>query len=64
MAFKNRNFDVMSYANGFTMWRYDADESIEHVLEKGFFNPVSTLCQNADVIILPTVQIYISAQFV
>ena len=50
MAFKNKYMDVIAYANGFTMWRYDADEPMEHVLGKGFFNPVSSLCQNADVI--------------
>ena len=50
MAFQNKNLSVIAYANGFTLWLYEADEPMEHVLRKGFFNPVSTLCHNGDII--------------
>lgn len=35
MAFKNRNFSVLAYANGFTLWHYATNEdTLEQIYDK------------------------------
>lgn len=50
MAFENKYMSVIAYANGFTFWHYQANEPIEHVLGKGYFNHISSVCESGDVI--------------
>lgn len=53
MAFKNRNINVIAYANGFILWHYSSnEETLAEIVADGFFNPVSTLCAVGDTIII------------
>lgn len=53
MAFQNRNFSVLAYANGFTLWHYSSnEETLEEIVADGFFNPVKTLCNVGDIIVI------------
>lgn len=48
MAFNNRALSVIAYTNGFTCWLYIANERIEHILGKGYFNPITQLLNDGD----------------
>lgn len=38
MGYKNRNMSVIAYANGFTLWQYKTDDSIDLIDENlGYF---------------------------
>ena len=38
MAYKNKNMSVIAYANGFTLWQYKTDDSIDIIDENlGYF---------------------------
>ena len=38
MAYKNKNMSVIAYANGFTLWQYKTDDSIDLIDENlGYF---------------------------
>lgn len=52
MAFQNRNFSVIAYCNGFTYWHYSTKETGEEVLVDTYFQPVHTLMNKGDVIII------------
>jgi len=53
MAFQNKNMSVIAYANGFTMWHYSAkQEQLADVMKPGYFDPVYTLMDLGDLIII------------
>lgn len=52
MAFQNKNLSVIAYANGFTLWHYSANETLETIIAEGYFNAVKTLMNTGDVIII------------
>ncbi|MDR0967727.1 MAG: hypothetical protein LBL75_02760 [Rickettsiales bacterium] len=52
MAFQNKNLSVIAYANGFTLWHYAADESIKTISATGYFNPIKSLMNTGDIIII------------
>jgi len=52
MAFQNKNLSVIAYANGFTMWHYQAPESLAAISSAGYFNQVSGLMSAGDVVIV------------
>lgn len=55
MAYQNKDMSVIAYANGFTMWHYRTDDSIELVEEYGYFpKPVAKLMGLGDVILITT----------
>lgn len=50
MAFKNLNLSVIAYANGFTMWHYGTQDSIEDIVkDSSYFKNIWTLCALGDV---------------
>lgn len=53
MAFKSKNLSVVAYANGWTMWHYTTEDSLQDLLS-GYFNPVHDLMRVNDMIILNT----------
>ena len=53
MAFKHKNLSVLAYANGFTIWHYATEDSLQDVLS-GYFDPVADLMNKNDMIILNT----------
>ena len=53
MAFQNKNFNVIAYANGFTLWHYSSnEETLEEIEQDNYFNIVYTLMNNGDIIII------------
>lgn len=58
MAFQNKNLSVIAFANGFTLWQYNANhnESISDIETPDYFKSVYTLCNTGDVVIITTSQ--------
>ena len=52
MAFKNKDFSVIAYANGFTMWHYTTRDTMAEICHAGYFQPVSTLINVGDIMII------------
>lgn len=53
MAFQNRNFSVLAYANGFTLWHYSSnEETLEEIEQDNYFGVVYTLMNTGDIIII------------
>lgn len=52
MAFQNKNFSVIAYANGFTLWHYTADEPVAAITADDYFTPVYTLMNKGDIVII------------
>ena len=52
MAFKNKNMSVIAYANGWTMWQYKTEDSIELIDEDLHYFPMNvvTLMAVGDII--------------
>ena len=52
MGFQNKNWSVIAYANGFTLWHYrDTHTNIEEV-DESFFSSTSTLMNVGDKIMM------------
>jgi hypothetical protein len=53
MAFKHKNFNVIAYANGFTLWHYSSnEETLEEIEQDNYFGIAYTLMNNGDIIIV------------
>ena len=53
MAFQNKNFSVVAYANRFTLWRYSSsDNTLAEIETDGYFNPIDKLCAVGDIIVI------------
>lgn len=53
MAFKHKNFSVIAYANGFTLWHYSSnEETLEEIEQDNYFGVAYTLINNGDIIII------------
>ncbi|MCL2748637.1 MAG: hypothetical protein FWE50_01025, partial [Alphaproteobacteria bacterium] len=52
MSFQNKNLSVIAYANGFTLWHYAATETVSSITATGYFNPVRTLMNVGDIVII------------
>jgi hypothetical protein len=51
--FAVRNFSVLAYANGFTLWHYKAGKSeISDVMATGFFNDAADMLNVGDLIMV------------
>lgn len=53
MAFATRNFSVLAYANGFTLWHYKAarDEA-KTVASPGYFEPAADMLNAGDIVLV------------
>lgn len=51
MAFNSKNFSVMAYANGFTLWNYQTPDTLETVTASGYFNEASAFARKGDMIL-------------
>ena len=51
MAFNSKNFSVMAYANGFTLWNYQTPDTLETVKASGYFNEASAFARKGDMIL-------------
>lgn len=52
MSFKNKNLSVLAYANGFTMWLYQTDDTVNNVLEDDYFKDGADCLRVGDMIII------------
>ena len=54
MAFNNRNFSVLAYANGFTLWYYTTNEdTLEQIYDKSYWDEgIATLANTGDIMIV------------
>jgi len=53
MAFSIRALSVLAYANGFTLWHYNAgQEQIDDVVEKGFFDDGADMLAAGDIMMV------------
>lgn len=51
MAFKNKELSVIAYANGWTMWQYRTDDSIDLIEQDlNYFSAPAKLMATGDVI--------------
>ena len=50
--FNSKNFSVMSYANGFTLWNYTTDDALSDVKEAGYFNETAPFARKGDMILV------------
>ena len=51
MAFNSKNFSVMAYANGFTLWYYQTPDTQATVTASGYFNDASAFARKGDMIL-------------
>lgn len=51
MAFNSKNFSVMAYANGFTLWNYQTSDTVAAVIAEGYFNDISAFARKGDMIL-------------
>jgi len=54
MAFEEKNFRVLGYANNFTNWHYVTSDTLDTVMSPGYFNKTTGLVRKNDLIILNT----------
>lgn len=53
MAFKSIDFNVIAYANGFTLWHYSSKEdSLETIEQDNYFQQVKMIANTGDIIII------------
>lgn len=52
--FDSKNFSVMAYANGFTLWNYSTEDASENVLGEGYFNATEAFVRPGDMILAVT----------
>lgn len=53
MAFQHKNFNVIAYANGFTLWHYSSnEETLEEIEQDNYFGTVYTLMNDGDIVII------------
>lgn len=50
--FRNKDLSVIAFVNGFTLWQYYAEDSLETVEVDGYFDKVSHLCATGDIMII------------
>lgn len=50
--FRNKDLSVVLFSNGWTLWQYYAEDSLEKVETDGYFDKVSHLCATGDIIII------------
>lgn len=51
MSFDSKNFSVMAYANGFTLWNYTTANELTAVKGEGYFNDIAPFARIGDMIL-------------
>ena len=52
MAYKSRDFSIVQYANGFTLWHYTTTDAAENVGAPGYFNDAADMMRVGDMILV------------
>jgi len=50
--FNNRNFSVIAYANGFTLWHYRTDDILARVESPKYFDTVKNIIADKNIVVL------------
>lgn len=51
MSFNSKNFSVMAYANGFTLWNYTTSDALADIKADGYFNDIAPFARIGDMIL-------------
>ena len=51
MSFNSKNFSVMAYANGFTLWNYTTPDALTDVNTAGYFNDIAPFARIGDMVL-------------
>lgn len=51
MSYNAKNFSVMAYANGFTLWNYSTEDDLNTVKGSGYFNDIAPFARKGDMIL-------------
>lgn len=54
MSYNAKNFSVMAYANGFTLWSYSTADNLETVKATGYFDETAPFVRQGDMILANT----------
>ena len=52
MSFNSKDFSVMAYANGFTLWSYQTADAMATVKAEGYFNTTSPFARKGDMVLV------------
>lgn len=52
MSYKSKDFSVMAYANGFTLWNYQTKDTLGDLKEPGYFNETVPFIRGGDMILV------------
>ena len=51
MSFMSKDFSVMAYANGFTLWNYNTADTLETVKGANYFDDIAPFARVGDMIL-------------
>lgn len=51
MSFNSKDFSVMAYANGFTLWNYNTADTLADVKGTGYFNETAPFARTGDMVL-------------
>lgn len=51
MSLNVKNFGVMAYSNGFTLWNYSTEDALDTLKTANYFNDVSPFSRAGDMIL-------------
>lgn len=52
MSYNSKDFSVMAYANGFTLWNYSTSDALNTVKAVGYFNDITPFARPGDMIMV------------
>lgn len=52
MSFNSKNFSVLAYANGFTLWSYSTEDTLPNINSDGYFNEITPFARQGDMILV------------
>ena len=52
MSFQSKNFSVLAYSNGFTLWHYTTKDNNKDVFTNGYFNDGADMLRTGDMIMM------------
>lgn len=52
MSYNSKNFSVMAYANGFTLWNYTTEDSLSAIKAAGYFNEIAPFARPGDMVLV------------
>lgn len=52
MSYNSKNFSVMAYANGFTLWNYTTGDEFSAVKTAGYFNEIAPFARPGDMVLV------------